>query len=422
MAAKKSSRINDTEEPVNISVAREEEEDENRPNEDTGPQLLQLQPPLLPFLPAPPQKNPRVDNLMRSIQRKSKQVENLSEQVENLKNETKSLKKEKRTAERESKKLNKELERSKETATKKEMASDAKVDQHVQRNASLKGRHGESRENFLQKINKLEAKNKSLKAKIEELKVEKEKEVEKKERYWKAKLEGIQRRHDKQILNKDDKMKKIVRKLELELECVVLEQNEKIQDAIDNEKERACEKLKTEWKKWSNAIDKLKDKLMQNQQQHSTSMKNIIDDLLKERRRADKAQSQSNTAQRKAEIEKEYADVRLEKLKVVESSLANVKDAFVEVNNELKETQDQEINILPLPVIKRTCKVGSKHPSWSHDIVQLIVELLVHGTPPSSIPGTFLYPLSRFYLLPSKSSSFQVFGSYVASKLLCSAL
>ena len=227
---------------MNISVAREEEEDENRPNEDTGPQLLQLQPPLLPPLPVPQQKNSRVDNLMRSIQCKSKQVEILSEQVGNLKNETKSLKKEKRTAERENKKLEKALEQSKEAATKKEMASDAKVDKHVQRNASLKGRHGESRENFLQKINKLEAKNKSLKAKIEELKVEKEKEVEKKERYWKAKLEGIQRRHDKQILNKDDTMKKIVRKLKLELECVVLEQNEKIQDAIDNEKERACKK------------------------------------------------------------------------------------------------------------------------------------------------------------------------------------
>ena len=197
MAVKKSSRINDREEPVNISVAREEKDDENRPNEDTGPQLLQLQPPLLPPLPAPPQKNLRVDNLMRSIQRKSKQVEILSEQVGNLKNETKSLKKEKRTAERENKKLEKALEQSKEATTKKEMASDAKVDKHVQRNASLKGRHGESRENFLQKINKLEAKNKSLKAKIEELKVEKEKEVEKKERYWKAKLEGIQRRHDK---------------------------------------------------------------------------------------------------------------------------------------------------------------------------------------------------------------------------------
>ncbi len=110
----------------------------------------------------------------------------------------------------------------------------------------------------------MEAKNKSLKAKIEELKVEKEKEVEKKERYWKPKLEGIQLRHDKQILNKDDTMKKIVRELELELECVVLEQNEKVQDAIDIEKERACKKLKTERKKWSNAIDKLKVKLMQN--------------------------------------------------------------------------------------------------------------------------------------------------------------
>ncbi len=33
--SKKSSRINDREEPVNMSVAREEEEDENRPNEDT---------------------------------------------------------------------------------------------------------------------------------------------------------------------------------------------------------------------------------------------------------------------------------------------------------------------------------------------------------------------------------------------------
>ncbi len=185
------------------------------------------------------------------------------------------------------------------------------------------------------------------------------------------------------------------------------EQNEKIQGAIADEQERAHEKLKTEWKKWSNAIDKLKDKLMQNQQQHSTSMNNIIDDLLKERRRADKAQSQSNTAQRKAEREKEYADVRLEKLKVVESSLANVKDAFVKINNELKETQDQEINILPLPVIKCTCKVGSKHPSWSHDIVQLIIELLVHGAPPSSIPGTFvsfikvLSPSIKIKQLPS---------------------
>ncbi len=63
-------------------------------------------------------------------------------------------------------------------------------------------------------------------------------------------------------------------------------------------------------------------------------MNNIIDDLLKKRRHADKEQSQSNTAQRKAEREKEYADVRFEKLKVVESSLATVKDAFVEINNE----------------------------------------------------------------------------------------
>ncbi len=98
MAVKKSSRINDREEPVNISVAREEKDDENRPNEDTGPQLLQLQPPLLPPLPAPPQKNLRVDNLMRSIQRKRKQVENLSEQVGNLKYETKLLKKEKKNS------------------------------------------------------------------------------------------------------------------------------------------------------------------------------------------------------------------------------------------------------------------------------------------------------------------------------------
>ncbi len=37
---------------MNISVAREEKDDENRPNEDTGPQLLQLQPPLLQPLPA----------------------------------------------------------------------------------------------------------------------------------------------------------------------------------------------------------------------------------------------------------------------------------------------------------------------------------------------------------------------------------
>ncbi len=38
----------------------------------------------------------------------------------------------------------------------------------------------------------------------------------------------------------------------------------KMKDAIDIEKERARKKLKTERKKWSNAIDKLKDKLMQN--------------------------------------------------------------------------------------------------------------------------------------------------------------
>ncbi len=62
--------------------------------------------------------------------------------------------------------MEKALEESKEAATKKVMASDAKVDRHVQRNASLKGCHGESRENFLQKINKLESKNKSLKEKL----------------------------------------------------------------------------------------------------------------------------------------------------------------------------------------------------------------------------------------------------------------
>ncbi len=91
----------------------------------------------------------------------------------------------------------------------------------------------------------------------------------------------------------------------------------------------------------------------------------IINDLLKERRHADKAESQSNTAQRKAEREKEYADIRFEKLRGVESSLADVKDAFVEVNDELKKTQDKEIPILlPLTVIEHTCKVGSNNSSW----------------------------------------------------------
>ncbi len=176
--------------------------------------------------------------------------------------------------------------------------------------------------------------------------MEKEKEVEKNERYWKAKRAGIQHRHDKQLLNKDITMKEKVRKLEFELECATLEQNEKIQGAIDDEQERAHEKLKTEWEKWSNAIDKLKDNLMRNQQQHSTFMNNIIDDLLKERSCADKTESLRNTSQRKAEREKEYADIRLEKLQGVESSLAEVKDAFVEVNNGLKKTQDKEIPIL----------------------------------------------------------------------------
>ncbi len=117
--------------------------------------------------------------------------------------------------------------------------------------------------------------------------------------------------------------------------------------------------------KWSNAIDKLKDNLMRNQQQHSTFMNNIIDDLLKERSCADKTESLRNTSQRKAEREKEYADIRLEKLQGVESSLAEVKDAFVEVNNGLKKTQDKEIPILlPLIVIEHTCKVGSNNSSW----------------------------------------------------------
>ncbi len=50
------------------------------------------------------------------------------------------------------------------------------------------------------------------------------------------------------IYNKDDTMKEKVMKLELEPECVILEKNEKIQDASDNEQERAHENLKTEWK------------------------------------------------------------------------------------------------------------------------------------------------------------------------------
>ncbi len=110
------------------------------------------------------------------------------------------------------------------------------------------------------------------------MKVEKEKEVEKKERYWKVKLEGLQHRHDEQLINKIDTIKEKVRKLELELDFVILEQNEKSQDAIDNEQERAHEKLKTEQKKWSNSIDKLNDKLTHNQKQHSNSIYNIIDD------------------------------------------------------------------------------------------------------------------------------------------------
>ncbi len=94
------------------------------------------------------------------------------------------------------------------------------------------------------------------------------------------------------------------------------------------------------------AIGKLKDKIMHNQHHHSTSMNNLIDDLLKERRHAGKAEWQSNTAQRKAENEKKYADNKLKKLQGRESSLVGVNDEFVEVNNELKETQDKEITIL----------------------------------------------------------------------------
>ncbi len=85
-------------------------------------------------------------------------------------------------------------------------------------------------------------------------------------------------------------MKEKVRRLELELECVILKQNLKIQDEIDDEQEKAHEKLNTEWKIWSNATDKLKDEIMHNQQQHSTSMNNATDDLLKVRRHADKAE------------------------------------------------------------------------------------------------------------------------------------
>ncbi len=78
---------------------------------------------------------------------------------------------------------------------------------------------------------------------------------------------------------------------------------------------------------------------------------------MKERRYADKAKSQSSNAQRKAEREKEYTDVRLEKLGGVKSSLEDVKDAFVEVNNTLKETWNKKITtILPLPVIEQHTK------------------------------------------------------------------